>query len=193
MTRRGLRRSPVLLVLLAALAGCATLPPPGVAPPPAPPQNFELDGRVGVRHDDQGFNGGVRWIHDRGEDEVWLLSPLGQAVARVTARPGQVTLVTADRQTFQAADASRLTRDALGWELPLAGLRYWVAGFPQPGRPATTRYGEAGRLERLLQDGWRIDYTEFTEAEGHALPRSLVAVREGLEIRLTVDRWRLAP
>lgn len=186
-------RRATLLAAALALAGCATLPPPGVAPPPAPPPVFELEGRVGVIHDGQGFSGGVRWSHDRGDDELWLTSPLGQAVARVTGRPGQVTLVTADRQTFQAADAARLTRDALGWELPLAGLRYWVAGFPEPGRAATTRYGESGRLERLLQDGWRIDYTEFAEAGGHALPRSLVAVRDGLEIRLTVDRWQLAP
>ncbi|MFZ5555137.1 MAG: lipoprotein insertase outer membrane protein LolB [Pseudomonadota bacterium] len=192
MTRRSVHAALALSILMAT-AGCATLPPPGVAPPPAPLGAFELTGRVGVRYQEQGFNGGVRWTHQGGRDEVWLTTPLGQAVARVNAIPGEVTLVTSDRKIWRAADASALTREALGWELPLDGLRYWVAGFSRPGREATTRRGEAGRLERLTQDGWKIEYTEYTVAGGHALPRTLIAARDGVEIRLTVDSWSLSP
>jgi outer membrane lipoprotein LolB len=193
MTRLGLRRALALCSTIMVLAGCATLPPPGVLPPPAPPSFFELSGRVGVRVHDEGFQGGVRWLHQGGNDELWLNSPLGQAVARVNAAPGQVTLVTSDRKVWRAADASSLTREALGWELPLSGLRYWVTGFPQPGGGAVTRYGESGRLERLTQDGWEIEYAEYTVADGHALPRFLIASHEGVEIRLTIDTWSLAP
>ena len=192
MTPGGVRLPPTFLFAI-LLAGCATLPPPGALPPPAPPDAFELTGRVGVQHAEQGFTGALRWSHAPGQDELWLLSPLGQAVARVTASAGEVTLVTSDRQTWRAADASALTREALGWELPLDGLRYWVVGFPQPDRPAEVRRDEAGRVQRLRQDGWSIEYTAWDAVAGRALPRTLYAARDGLEIRLTVDSWSLAP
>ena len=44
---------------------------------------------------------------------------------------------------------------------------------------------------RLLQDGWEIRYLSYAEVEGRALPRTLEATREALEIRLSVDDLNL--
>ncbi|GIX27786.1 MAG: hypothetical protein KatS3mg123_1667 [Burkholderiales bacterium] len=171
------------------LAACASLPEPAGGPP-ATMDAFFLAGRIGVRHGEEGFNGGVRWTHTPARDELWIVSPLGQAVARVTGAGGAVTLVTSEGRAYQAADAASLTREVLGWELPLGGLAYWATGRPDPASPGEARYDGAGRLMSLVQDGWEIRYLAYAdEAEGRALPRTLSARRGELEIRLTIDQW----
>lgn len=171
------------------LVACASLPEP-VGGPPNTAEAFFLTGRIGVRHGEEGFNGGVRWTHTSARDELWILSPLGQAVARVTGAGGAVTLVTSEGREYQAADAAILTREVLGWELPLGGLVYWTMGRPDPASPAEARYDGAGRLTSLVQDGWEIRYLAYTDQPGGgSLPRTLSARRGALEIRLTIDQW----
>lgn len=151
---------------------------------------FFLAGRLGVRHGEEGFNGGVRWTHTPARDELWIVSPLGQAVARVTGASGAVTLVTSEGRVYQAADATSLIREVLGWELPLEGLAYWATGRPDPASPGEARYDDAGRLMSLVQGGWEIRYFAYAAApQGGTLPRSLSARRGELEIRLTIDQW----
>lgn len=171
------------------LAACASLPEPAGGPPDTLAA-FSLAGRIGVRHGGEGFNGGVRWTHTPARDELWIVSPLGQAVARVTGADGAVTLITSEGRVYQAADAASLTREVLGWELPLGGLAYWATGRLDPASPGEARYDGAGRLMSLVQDGWEIHYLAYAgEAEGNALPRTLSARRGELEIRLTIDQW----
>ena len=44
----------------------------------------------------------------------------------------------------------------------------------------------AGRLARLKQDGWTIDYLQYAT---DSRPRKLTVSREELEIRLVADSW----
>lgn len=182
----GLRAGVAAALML--LGACATLPEP-TDEPPATLEAFSLTGRLGVRHGDQGFSGGVRWTHTPGRDELWIVSPLGQAVAHVRGEADAVTLVTSEGQVHQAADAASLTRDVLGWELPLGGLAYWATGRLSPASPGQARYDSEGRLATLVQDGWEIRYLAYGKGDNPPLPRTLSASRGALEIRLTIDRW----
>jgi outer membrane lipoprotein LolB len=100
------------------------------------------------------------------------------------------TLVTAKGERFTAGDPERLTEQALGWALPLAGLPDWVQGRPQPGASAERRYA-GGRLAGLQQLGWTIEYTGYDE-QGR-LPTRMRLVRGDLDIRLAIDEWQHAP
>jgi len=175
------------LVTVAALSGCAALPPSGEQPPAAA---FDLVGRVAVTYDGRAFSSGVRWQHLHGGDEIWLLTPTGQALAHITADASGATLTGADQKQYHAGDVERLTRRALGWELPLARLRWWVRSEPVPGVPAEEALrDQQGRLVRLRQDGWHITYTHAAGAEG-GLPQRLDMARAGHQIRLVIDSWR---
>jgi outer membrane lipoprotein LolB len=173
---------------VAVLCGCAALPPAGGPTPRA--AAFDLLGRVAVTFDGKAFSSGVRWHHQAEHDEIWLLTPTGQALAHITADASGATLTGADQNQYQAADVERLTRRALGWELPLARLTWWVRGEVAPGMPADEALrDQQGRLLRLQQDGWQITYTRTAAAPG-ALPQRLDLARDGYQIRFVIDNWR---
>ena len=182
-------KSCVALAAAVALAACAVLPSPDRPVQRAAP--FDLIGRVAVTDDGRVFSSGIRWLHEAELDEIWLLTPTGQALAHIQAGASGATLTGADRNQYHASDVESLTRRALGWELPLARLTWWVRGEIVPGGAI----GEAvrdqqGRLARLTQDGWNITYAHRAANEAGPLPQRLDLARDGQQIRLVIDSWR---
>lgn len=187
------------LVALAFLqASCAQLPGFGPASPPAPlalsamPAAFRLEGRVSVKAGEESFSGGLAWRRDVGIEELLLRTPLGQGVAELRGDADGVILTDAKGQTHRAPDADVLVRQALGLELPLRGLAWWVVGHPRPDAPYRAEPDEAGRLAVLEQDDWHIDFSRYAPQGKVMLPGKLIARRgESLEVRLVVDSWEL--
>lgn len=173
-----------------AVAACATFAPEARIVPPSA-AFFDLDGRVRVSYDGRVFSSAVRWQHAPGRDEIWLLSPMGQTLAYIVSDEDGATLATADRQRYRAASVERLTRQALGWELPLAHLQYWVQGQAAPASaPEAVERDAQQRLVALTQEGWRIVFTPDPRP-GHAgLPQRLDLAGGSYEIRLVIDGWR---
>ena len=191
------RRATVIGLAL-ALAGCAGLPGFETAPAPArlklapPPAAFHLEGRVSVKAEAESFSGGMVWRRDGQAQELLLRTPLGQGVAELRGDLGGMTLTDAKGRVHRAADADALARQALGVELPLRGLEWWVVGHPRPGAKYRARADADGHLVGLAQDGWEIDFSRHAEVRGHRLPGRLVARRgDTLEVRLVVDAWEL--
>lgn len=182
----------VALAATLTAAACATLSPEE-APPAAPAlEPFDLSGRVLVSHDGRAFSSGLRWQHLQGGDELWLLTPVGQALAHIVTGADGATFTGADRKQYRGASVERLTREALGWELPLTRLQYWVRGEIVPGSTAEGIERDADqRLIRLAQDGWRITIVRYPPGEHDGLPRRLELARGSNEmIRLVIDGWR---
>ena len=180
MTRRLLGAA-----LLALAAGCATSPP---APPTSAPvgDTWTLQGRIGVQSGEQSVSGNVRWRHQPELDELLITSPLGQGVARIVRDDAGVLLEVPNQPPRRALDAEALTRETLGYALPVSGLVWWVRGEADPRSAHRARRASDGRLERLEQDGWVIHYLQYA-ADGR--PRKLLVARQDLEIRLVADRW----
>src|SRR5207244_1945489 len=111
-----------------------------------------------------------------------LLSPAGSTVARLTRDASGVQLQSGGK-TRQAADVQQLTADALGWELPLDNLAWWIRGQAAPGIASAT--SSDGSLQ---QQGWQI---RFVVGEpGSAVPKRVDMMREGLSIKLVTDQWQ---
>lgn len=178
----------MLLWGLALLAGCATAPAPSL-PSAALLESFHLVGRVSVRQGEEGFSGSLDWWHRPAGDELDILGPLGQGVARLYRDPEAITLVTADGVIQRAADAESLTERALGWRLPLSRLARWVQAQPALGPVDALRQDETGRIAELVQDGWRIEYGAWRATPGGALPGRISVQGHGLSLKLVVDAW----
>lgn len=175
------------VLLLALTAGCATTPPGIPVDAMAPlPANWTLQGRIGIQAGEQSLSGQIRWQHSVETDEVLLTSPLGQGVARIVRDVDGVALEVPNQPTRRAPDAESLTREALGYTLPVAGLAWWVQARPDPDSAFEATRSAAGRLTQLKQHGWVIDYLQYA-ADGR--PRTLAVMREGLVIRLVADTW----
>jgi len=176
------------LSLVALLCACAIAPPVPQPADVAAIREFELTGRVAVKVETRGYSARMTWVHASHGEEVRLFSPVGTVLATIEADAGGATLATADRQTFHSHDIQRLTREVLGWDLPLEGLRHWVVARPDPAAPVDSQRRDArGRLVSLSQRGWQVAYLAY--AGDGVLPSSLTLTFGELRIRLLIDRW----
>jgi outer membrane lipoprotein LolB len=178
---------PAVCLVLGLLAGCATtrapLPDSNVAI-----TDFSLAGRVAVKVDTKGYSAGLQWRHAGTSDSVQLLSPVGTMVAQLSVDAGGATLVTGDKKVHRSGNVQELTRDVLGWDLPLDGLQHWVLGRTDPALPVEAEQRDArGRLQRFTQNGWRVDYLAYT-GDG-VLPARMSLLHQRLSLRLVIDRW----
>ncbi len=188
-----------VLLVVALLSGCAGLSVPSQPSTVLLPASgeaatgaFSLNGRIAVKYEAQGFSGSLRWAHSPTSDDILLLSPLGQGVARIVRDAGGVTLTGADDIPHHAASVEALTQTFLGWRLPLHGLEHWVLGQPAPDSGARSSNGPNGRPVRLFQDGWQVDYERYSTVHGKELPGRLDAAwGDTLHIRLVIDAWSL--
>ena len=187
-------------LILALIAGCRTAPP--TLPPSAPwetrrPQlqareHFQLKGRVAVAAGGEGFNASLRWTQEGERSQLTLEGPLGVGGAQLTASGNDLTLITSRGEVVDSAAAHAALAERLGFDPPLAALRYWVLGVPDPAEPATESLDPAQqRLKALTQDGWHVDYQSYTSANGEPLPARLTMQRDTVRVRLLVDDWQL--
>lgn len=183
----------LLCLILLLLAGCASAPliPQTVARPAgAETKPFALTGRIAVKHNGERSSAGVRWAHNASDDEILLLAPLGQTVARIRRDAQGVALDTADKH-YTAQDTEELTRQVLGWQLPLAGLRNWVLALPAAESEASIERDANGQVSVMHQDGWEIRYTRYASQASDSLPLRMTLQREGMEMQLLIDEWEI--
>lgn len=177
------------LLLLVLLSGCAshtalmTVQRPAQADAP-----FAFNGRVAIKHDGERSSAGVRWMHSPDDDEILLLAPLGQTAARIHRDAQGVTLDESGRH-HAAQDVETLTRQVLGWELPLSGLRYWATATPNTASAADIERDANGQISVLRQDGWVIHYSRYAATDADSLPLRFALKRAQLEIMVLIDEW----
>jgi len=173
----------------AFIGGCAVVPStPGVAPPArATLDAFTLEGRFSLRHENKNYSGRLSWRHQGPDNTLLLSSPFGQGMAEITTHADGAQLTTSDGKLYTAVDAETLTRDVLGYPLPLAQLTDWVRG--RDGAPGVAERDPQGRPSRLRYEDWRIEYA-YEGDDPQAPPSRIFADRAGgFELRLKIDEW----
>jgi outer membrane lipoprotein LolB len=70
-------------------------------------------------------------------------------------------------------------------------LRFWLLGVPDPSAAFELKRNDQERALRLTQGDWTIDYDRYVPVDGDVLPGHLVMSREGVRVRIAVDRWIL--
>jgi outer membrane lipoprotein LolB len=167
------------------LAACAQL-----QTAPSDKTVFELNARLAARYGAESFSGNLAWRHAERNDEMLITTPIGQGVARIIRDGDRVTLTTAEPKEYRAADAESLTQEVLGFRLPLAGLADWVRARPSGDAPFKEDRSPDGRLSKLEQSGWRIEYLEYGANGAPPLPTRLRLLYPGIELRLAISQWK---
>ncbi len=196
-------RSGVLLCAL--LAGCANMTPlPATSAQTGEPvATIDLGGRLSVRYQSNGseeaVHGSFSWSQSANRTLVTLMSPLGQTIATIAITPGEAILTQAGQPVRSAADPDALAAGALGWPLPIAGLRDWLQGRATDMNGQQITASPASNTPILTQDGWTLQYGNW-ETDGPAgtthpkridLARSTAAAGN-VVIRIVIDNWQPA-
>jgi outer membrane lipoprotein LolB len=133
--------------------------------------------------------GNFQWQEAGETVRLQLLSPLGQTLAIVESAPGSATLELPNQPPQTAPNTTELMQHALGFALPVEGLRYWLQPSPSPSSKAHTEADANGRLAQLTQDGWTIDYIAYADAPPGAVKRvNLTRATPPLDIKLVLDQ-----
>ena len=164
-------------------------------------ESIDIGGRLSVRYLQQGepqlLTGSFNWIQRSLRTQVTLLSPFGQTIARLEVTPQRATFQRAGEPLQSAADVDQLTANALGWPLPVSGLRSWLQGFVRIAPDQRVAVKPATDAAITSDDGWRIVYSNWSEAESTAAvrPRRIDVSRQTREagevqIRIILDNWQ---
>lgn len=150
---------------------------------------FHLQTRMAVQTEQRSFSGATRWRHQEDADDISVLSPLGGQVASIKTSADGVELKTSEGKTFNAKDVETLTEETLGWRLPLSGLSYWVLGRPTKKLAESMEWDLQGRVTKIFQDGWKIEYSQYVLVGEYWLPKKILLLSPNLNLKLVVQEW----
>ncbi len=188
-----------LLLAVLVLSGCATTRP-GIELPPLDSwaartevlgelRDWEFKGRIAVKAGDDGFNGKFNWTQDGDAFDATVGGPLGIGTVRIEGDGKRVILTDKDGEETVLQDAEAELHWRYGWTIPVASLRYWALGIPDPRLPAVTEFDADGRLQRLEQSNWVVEISRYREGGGQQMPRILSATNPDTRVRMVIDRW----
>jgi outer membrane lipoprotein LolB len=125
--------------------------------------------------------------------QLSVSGPFSQGSVRLLSDGAFFDLRDGKGGSARASTADELLLKATGLQVPVGGLRYWILGLPAPGGVQQPVHDAQGRLQSLRQNGWNIRYRAYMadDVDGLSLPRKLFLDRDGLRVRLVVERWQL--
>lgn len=193
--------SALLLAACAAQAPRAPLPPLTRTPQAnqqhreavlAQQASWSLQGRVALSNGRDGGSGRIDWQQDGARYDVSLSAPVTRQSWRITGDESHARLEGIAGGPIEGDDPVALLRETTRWDIPVTALASWVRGVPADEARhggADVEFGPDGRLARLEQAGWTVQYSAW-QAEGAVeLPQRLEASRDEAKVRLVVDVW----
>ncbi|MCZ6871337.1 MAG: lipoprotein insertase outer membrane protein LolB [Gammaproteobacteria bacterium] len=153
---------------------------------------WSLIGKFGVRQPDSGTSFGIVWDQDGSDYEIRVRGPMGQSAALLRGNEHRVTIERAGEPTLTGNDVQALLREALGWEVPVNTLRFWIRGLPDPALEVeSASYLDTGWFAELVQLEWHVKFSRYRAIEAFSLPGRVRASRDGVTLTLVVTRWNV--
>ena len=115
--------------------------------------------------------------------------PLSIGKVRLEGDSRAVLFTDKDGTRTEFEDAELELRYRYGWTIPVASLRYWALGIPDPDAPAQTELDAEGRLAALTQRDWSVRISRYGEGGGQTMPKLLTAENADTRVRLVIDHW----
>lgn len=187
-------RSPwqcVAIVTLLSLSACVSLPRLSLPAVDLPVEwvarqavlqswaRFDLRGKVSIVRGEESVVATVRWRQRGDQLRLGLEGPLGVGA-------GEWAFVST-RSDESLAELER----RLGVALPVASVRYWALGVPDPLLEVESTEFVAERLSALRQQDWTIRYLDYARVPGASfeLPRRLELQSAEIRVRMFIESW----
>lgn len=196
---------PRFQTLQLALCACATLLLTACATTPARlsqstvgayRDTIDMSGRLSVNYTKDGkpetLSGQFTWAQTPAAIDVTLGSSFG-TVAKIRVTPTSATLTQTDKAPRVARDIDTLTAQALGWSLPVSGLRDWLQGYAI-GADGKRFAASPANNTVTTRDGWKLTFVSWHELDAaKPAPKRIDAERpatldnDELTIKIAVD------
>ncbi len=201
---RMLWRAALLLAGASLLSACSTLSgrtPEGAANEPAwaarltrlgALDSWELSGRVGVATAKDGGSGSLDWKQQGPELTFDFRGPLGAGAVHMQGDAQALHVQSSRGDDFVTADPEQDFTGYLHMPMPVLSMRYWLLGIPDPGAPYDKSVDAQGEPIVIEQRDWRVEYQEYADVQGLALPVRFTLTRGEVRIKVAVSQWNLA-
>ncbi|MFZ6750492.1 lipoprotein insertase outer membrane protein LolB [Undibacterium sp. Ren11W] len=214
-SRHKSRYSPLLSLFLSAtlslsLSACVNRQGLQAAPESGPSHNqsaseqtrnyreqINLSGRIHVLYQqnnkEQSLPGSFEWSQDHEKLHINLLNPLGQTIASIEQDAHGARLQQANQPVRSAANLDDLLVDALGWPLPVGGLKDWLQGYRRTSTEPRSALSPQDQLT-LTADGWQLRYVSWIQENGEIRPKRLDLQRYtpqagDVSLKIIIDQW----
>lgn len=196
----------LLLLAMAALAGCAT--PESLRFAIEDPlvrsawsshekninaiERWRISGRFGASTETDAWSGSLSWQQHNEEYSIQLSGPLNQGAIALNGNNDYSLLKLDDNQSYINSDAEKLLQLHTGMQLPINGLKYWIKGIPSPQKISrNAALDENGHLLTLREGHWQIDFKGYKTYNGISLPVKIFLQHDHVSVRLVVDNWQI--
>ena len=150
---------------------------------------WEFSGRIALKTETDGFNGKLRWAQTGDDFTATVSGLLGLGAVRLEGDDRSVIMTDKDGVRTELEDAELELYYRYGWTIPVASLRYWALGIPDPTSPAETSFNDDGQLLSLVQRDWSVSISRYGEGGGQLMPKVLTAENSDTRVRLVIDHW----
>ena len=175
--------------LIALVSGCSLFQEKRLPTAQFVNEEFQVSGRIAAKMGDEGSSARIKWSHRIDIDAVDVYAPTGSIIAVILVSPRAGAILETKDKIYEAASVEELTKQVLGWNLPLNGLKYWARGqvSPEVAVDHLAPRDDQQRLTYLEQGGWKITFEQYTA--GSMLPRVMMLEFEDIKIRFILDKW----
>lgn len=151
--------------------------------------SWDVRGSMAAKNKSKGWSATMNWLQ-RGQStyQIRLMGPLGGGTVLISRSGGVVTLKDGPKTT-SSSNAEELLLKQTGIRLPVSNLYYWVRGLPAPGSIQSEQRDSANHLLRLKQNGYTINFTQYTAVKGIHLPSMIQLNGNGLMIKVRIRSW----
>ena len=177
-----IRACGLLLISALLLTSCASKPVSAPASLPWKDRNdlysrltqWDLKGRLGLVTSQQSGSVTLVWQESDKGRQLRLLGPAGQGLAKLDQTTTGTVIRDNHNNSWQGDTPEPLIEQAIGWEIPLSSLRWWVLGIVEPDSDTRFSLDDQERLQQLEQDGWQVSFSKYRMFDGYELPGSIV-------------------
>lgn len=151
--------------------------------------SWEIRGAIAAKSKAKGWSAAMNWRQTGANSyQIRLLGPLGAGAVLISKSGGTITFQDGPKK-ITSDNADDLLLKQTGIRLPVNNLYYWVRGLPAPGSVGAEQQDQEHRLVQLKQNGYTINFGNYTTVKGAELPGLVRLEGNGVMIKVVIKNW----
>ena len=134
------------------------------------PEKWDVVGRIGVVHGDEGWHGKLDWTQVRDSFNAKISGPFGGKQAELISNRGSIELKSPNGETISGSKLAAWQKKVFGSSFPVKALPYWMHGLPYPKIKDTVVKENEGTVHEINQDGWKVGYSRWRKFGNDVMP-----------------------